>query len=123
MGKAKQMKTIIAGSRDGVTLLDVTWAVQNCGWEITHVVSGGARGVDEMGEGIADALAIPKTIFMPNYERYGKHLAPRARNTEMANNAEALIAVWNGSSKGTLHMIKVATSKGLKVFVHSVGKG
>lgn len=117
------MKTIIAGSRAGVNLIDVAWAVQNCGWEITHVVSGGAEGVDQMGEGIANALKLPLTIYKPNYERYGRHLAPRARNTEMANNAEALVAVWDGSSKGTMHMIRVASQKGLKVFVHCVGKG
>lgn len=38
----------------------------------------------------------------------------------MADNAEALIAIWDGKSKGTRHMIEVAKEKGLKVYVHRV---
>jgi hypothetical protein len=43
------MKTIIAGSRDGVTYSDIKEAVASCGWEITEVIEGGARGADAYG--------------------------------------------------------------------------
>ena len=33
----------------------------------------------------------------------------------MANNADALIAFWDGQSKGTLNMIETAKKKGLAV--------
>src|SRR5687768_14326495 len=120
--KATAMKTIIAGSREKVTLEDVAWAVENCGWQITEVISGTARGVDQMGEEIANALGLPIIKYPANWDLYGKR-AGYKRNTEMADSAEALIAVWDGQSRGTFHMIRTASQKGLKVFVHSVGKG
>lgn len=116
------MRTIIAGSREKVTLEDVVWAVENCGWQITEVISGTARGVDQMGEEIAKALGLPVKKYPANWDLYGKR-AGFKRNAEMADNADALLAVWDGQSKGTLHMIRTASQKGLKVFVHSVGKG
>ena len=36
----------------------------------------------------------------------------------MANYADALIAFWDGNSKGTKHMIELAKSRGLKVYVY-----
>jgi hypothetical protein len=38
----------------------------------------------------------------------------------MGNYAEGLIAVWDGESKGTKHMIEYAMSKGLKVYVKTI---
>jgi hypothetical protein len=38
----------------------------------------------------------------------------------MAENAEALIAIWDGQSKGTKNMIDTATKKGLLVFVKRI---
>jgi len=35
----------------------------------------------------------------------------------MAAYAEALVAVWNGTSRGTRHMIEEARQRGLRVFV------
>jgi hypothetical protein len=39
---------------------------------------------------------------------------------EMADYAEVLIACWDGTSKGTKHMIDIAREKGLKVFVFRI---
>jgi hypothetical protein len=36
----------------------------------------------------------------------------------MARYADALIAVWDGKSKGTFHMMVEAKRRGLKVFVY-----
>lgn len=120
MGETREeMKTIIAGSREGVKLEDVVYAVENCGWTISEVVSGCARGADKMGEEIASALNIPVARFPANWKLYGRRAGYR-RNEQMAENAEALIAVWDGQSKGTMHMINIASQKGLKVFVHTV---
>jgi len=38
----------------------------------------------------------------------------------MAENAEALIALWDGKSKGTHNMINTAKELNLKVFVYYV---
>ena len=44
------MKTIIAGSRSIDDITIVAAAVEASGFDITEVISGGARGVDHLGE-------------------------------------------------------------------------
>ena len=110
------MRTIIAGSRDIIDLDVVLEAIANSGIDITTVVSGGARGVDTLGEHAAKMMGIPVTRYEAEWDVYGKS-AGYKRNGVMAKNADALIAVWDGKSKGTEHMITLARLRGLKVFV------
>lgn len=97
-------------------------ALHNCGFEneITEIVSGGAYGVDRMGERYAEINGLRVRRFLPDWERYGK-AAGAMRNMEMARYADALIAVWDGESTGTKHMIRMARDKGLKMYVHNIG--
>ena len=116
------MKTIIAGSRTIQDYNAVEQAVKASGFEISEVVSGGAGGVDTQAIRYARMNAKPGKIFFAQWivnERYDKG-AGYKRNVEMADYAEALIAVWDGKSGGTKHMIDTATKKGLKVYVHEV---
>lgn len=109
------MKTIIAGSR---TLYDpalVERAVQESGFDITVVVCGMARGIDTMGREWADCHGIPVKKFPADWDRYGKR-AGYLRNEQMAEYADALIAITTGSP-GTKHMIDIARRKGLAVYV------
>lgn len=39
----------------------------------------------------------------------------------MAENADALIAIWDGSSRGTKHMIDIGVKNGLKMYIKTVG--
>ena len=55
-------------------------------------------------------------IFIPQWDKYGKK-AGYLRNVEMAENANALIAFWDGKSKGTKHMIDIATERNLPIRV------
>lgn len=112
------MKTIIAGSRTIEDYSILLKAIVSSEFEITQVISGNARGVDKLGEIYADLKKIPCDLFPANWSEYGKS-AGVIRNKEMANNAEALIAVWDGKSRGTLNMIEIARKKGLKVFVYN----
>lgn len=109
------MKVIIAGSRDieDYELIDV--AVRESGFTVTEVVSGTARGVDKLGERWAEEYNIPIKRFKPDWS-IGRS-AGIIRNTEMASYADALIAIWDGYSRGTKHMIDYAKSKGLMVYV------
>lgn len=113
------MKTIIAGSRDGVTLEDVRKAVASCPWHITSTVSGTARGVDQFGEIVAKELDLYTYRVPANWNLYGKR-AGIVRNELMARGADALIAVWDGKSRGTEHMIGLAKKLGLRVYVYMV---
>jgi hypothetical protein len=113
------MKTIIAGSRtitDSSILYEI---VKKIPWVITEIISGGAKGVDTMGERFADEYCFPLKRFPANWTKFGRG-AGHVRNAEMAMYAEALIAIWDGYSKGTANMIDLARAKGLKIHVEMV---
>ena len=113
------MRVIIAGSRGITDYSVVEDAVRQSGYFITTVVSGRAQGVDRLGEEWAKARAIPIARFPAAWDRYGKR-AGVLRNQQMAKYSDALIAVWDGESRGTFNMISEARQRGLKVFVHKV---
>jgi len=114
------MKTIIAGSRSIRNLKTVIEAVEKSGFQITEVVSGNAQGLDRLGEIYASQHKIKCSLFPANWDLHGKS-AGYKRNVEMAEYADALIAVWDGVSPGTKHMINIATKLGLKVYVFKSG--
>jgi hypothetical protein len=115
------LKVIIAGGRDihKRSLLDK--AIVAAQFKITEVVSGHAKGVDTLGELWADFYNVPVKLFPADWETHGKR-AGFIRNAAMAEYADALIAVWDGKSKGTQHMIETARTAGLTVFVLRVRK-
>jgi len=113
------MKTIIAGSRSVTAYADLLRAIDECGWDITRVVSGTAMGADKLGEQWAFANDVPVSLYKPAWGRLGKR-AGFIRNTQMAEHSEALLALWDGESKGTKHMIDIASKKGLVVYVYHV---
>ncbi len=113
-----KMKVIIAGSRDIVDPHVVDDAVRESGFEVTEVVSGGARGIDRMGELWGAKHGIPVKVFRADWEKHGKSAGVR-RNREMAEYAEACIAIWNGS-RGTANMIDEAGMHNLKLFIKKV---
>jgi hypothetical protein len=120
------MKLIIAGSR-GIHDLDLlAQAIDASGFDpITLVLSGGAAGVDRLGESWAQARGIPVRRFVPDWDARGRS-AGILRNVEMAAEADAgggprgWSALWDGSSRGTEHMIREARRRGLRVHVHRV---
>lgn len=112
------IKTIIAGSRDITDYKLVEQAVKDSGFTITEVVSGGARGVDSLGEQWAMENGIPIHCFPANWDAHGK-AAGFIRNSDMACYADALIAITNGS-RGTANMIAQAKLNSLKLFVKRI---
>lgn len=110
-------KVIIAGSRD---FSDYELLEAKCDYLLKNktdivIVSGTARGADQLGERYAVARGLPCERYPADWQSHGKQ-AGFIRNTQMADNADALIAFTNGS-RGTAHMIKTATDKGLLVRV------
>lgn len=110
------MKVIVAGSRSITALLVVEMAWKDSQFEITELISGGARGVDSLGEQLATQKGIPIKRFTPNWDLYGKK-AGILRNMEMGRYADALIACHDGSSRGTAHMISFMQSLNKPVFI------
>jgi hypothetical protein len=115
------MKVIIAGSRDFNDYYSLTKAIMKSGLNIEEVVCGMARGVDLLGKQWADERGIYVKEFPADWNTHGQRAGP-IRNTEMAKYADALIAIWDGESKGTANMISQARAKNLKVFVYLVGE-
>jgi hypothetical protein len=110
------MKVIIAGSRSINDKWTIIEAVGATDWIIDEVVSGAANGVDKLGEQWADIHNIPVKQFPADWE-IGKH-AGYVRNVQMAQYADALIAIWDGKSKGTLHMISAMVNINKPVYVY-----
>lgn len=116
------MRTIIAGSRSVRGYGLVERCVDDCFFVPTTVLSGCASGVDRLGERWAAKNNVPVEWYAADWINEGKSAGYR-RNLRMADNAEMLIAVWDGSSPGTKHMIDIATSKGLLVWVYDSQSG
>src|SRR3990167_9562180 len=110
------MKTIIAGSRSVKDFSIVETAIKFSGFLITEVFSGSAHGVDSLGEEWAIKNKIAVRRFPAQWEKHGKS-AGFIRNTEMGDEADALIAIWDGKSRGTKHMVDYATKKKISVFL------
>lgn len=117
----RSMKVIIAGSRTLTSYRrvweacadkvgDKTWP-----WPWTEVVSGGALGVDRLGEAYAREMRLPIAYFYPDWKTHGRAAGP-IRNRQMAEYADALIAITTGS-RGTADMIRQAEAAGLLVYV------
>ncbi len=81
------------------------------------IVSGGAKGIDQVAEKYADKKGIAKLIIKPNYQKFGRG-APLIRNKEIVENADLILAFWDGKSRGTIHSVKYAMKCGKKVYLH-----
>jgi len=114
------MKVIIAGGRD---FKDYEYLSTCCDKYLSkqteiEIVSGAANGADKLGERYAKEKGYPISSHQADWDRYKKS-AGYIRNKEMAEYADALIAFWDGKSKGTKHMIDLARELGLKVRIIS----
>jgi hypothetical protein len=111
------MRVIIAGSRDMNYDFVVSDAMQASGFKPSVVVCGMARGVDMIGRRWAIGNEIKVDEYHANWKEEGRS-AGYKRNVQMVENADALVAVWDGKSRGTSHMIDLAKSHGLEVYVY-----
>lgn len=82
--------------------------------DVTEIVSGGAKGVDTCAREFALAHGIRLTEFLPDYKRYGRG-APLKRNLLIVENADLVLAFWDGASHGTKHTIDYAKKIGVPV--------
>ena len=118
MGKKKPIfRIIIAGGRNFNDYSLLKEKVNNIisDKRKTHqiyIVSGKARGADSLGEKYANENGLNIMEFPADWDKHGRS-AGYKRNVEMAENADALIAFWDGESRGTKHMIDIAKEKNL----------
>lgn len=111
------IKVIVAGSR---TFDDYELLKSECNMLIApgvfnrqvEIVSGTAKGADQLGERYAKESGFDIKRFPANWARHGKS-AGYLRNLEMAEYASHCICFWDGKSKGTKNMIDIANHQGL----------
>lgn len=96
------MTILIAGSRDFYDYAEFKYVMDYAHekYNITEIVSGGARGADSLAERYAKENIIPIKIFPAKWDMYGKS-AGFIRNAEMHNylaNYEdrMCICFWDG---------------------------
>lgn len=92
------MKVLICGSRSISDPSVVARAVGKSGIRPTHIVSGGARGVDTLARFYAETNGIEFTEYLADWDKYGKR-AGFMRNCVMVGAADAVIAVWTARAR------------------------
>lgn len=105
-----EMKMAVIGSRtigtvDFAGSLDKLVGIIN--QKPTEVISGGAKGYDTLAALWAQARHIKLTDYKPDYKKNGRG-APFIRNRRMVDEADLVVAFWDGESRGTKYTIDYA---------------
>jgi hypothetical protein len=120
------MRVIIAGSRTIRDFQLIVDAVLESQFIINTVISGGQRsydtlngqyyGADYFGEQWAKNNGVHLERYPADWNTHGKAAGP-IRNKQMADIADALIAISENDSPGTKHMIKTMRDMNKPVYV------
>lgn len=87
-----------------------------------EIVSGGCRGADLAGERYAAEHGLALSRFPADWKTFGRSAGIK-RNAEMINYISqfprsAVIAFWNGESRGTGFTIRQAEKKNIDVYIY-----
>lgn len=107
------MKIIVAGSRHICNRKLVFNILDQFKFQIDGVIEGEALGIDTLGRKWAESKGIevlPFPVAQWEWKQYGKSAGMR-RNERMAEIADALILIWNGSSSGSRNMKELMQGK------------
>ena len=102
------MRIAVIGSRN----LDIQNLEDYLPPETTEIISGGAKGIDRCARIYALKHNIRLTEYLPEYNRYGRS-APLKRNLQIIQNADLVLAFWDGKSKGTAFVIQQCRKTGI----------
>ena len=87
--------------------------------ELEEIISGGAKGADSLAEQYACEYGIDLNVIKASWRTYGKQ-AGYMRNVVIIEQADQVIAFWDGESKGTKHTIDTAKKAGKPVFIVNI---
>src|SRR3990167_8292284 len=96
------MRVLVCGGRDFHNV-DLMYDVLKQ-WDITHVISGHARGADQMAEMWADEHGVPLTIFPAEWDKFGRMAGP-IRNQQMLDEGMPDLVVAFPGGRGTADMV------------------
>ena len=74
------------------------------------LLSGGAKGVDRIGENWASEHNVACKVWKPDYKQF-RRAAPLIRNKQMVDACDDIVAFWDGKSKGTKHAMEHGKTK------------
>ena len=114
------MKIAVIGSRE-ITAVNLEKYLPS---ETKEIVSGGAKGVDNVAREYANRKEIKLTEFLPEYDKHGRG-APLKRNITIIKYADLVFAFWDGKSRGTRFVIDNCKRMGVpvKVFIQKESEG
>lgn len=90
--------------------------IAESGFNPDVVLSGCALGPDRLAFVWADRQRRPIFAYPADWKRNGNAAGP-IRNERMAKDGTALLALWDGHSRGTADMIEKATKRGLTIHI------
>lgn len=123
MAEQSRLRVIVAGGRD---FIDRDYLYERLDHHFRkfsdnelEIVHGGAPdGADKFADDYAKECSLQYIVFEADWIRYGDSAGPR-RNAEMAKYAHALIAFWDGKSRGTKSMINQAKKYSIPYTVYN----
>ena len=104
------MRVAVIGSR-GLTVDNLEKYLPD---DTTEIISGGARGVDASAREYAQRHGLKLTEYLPEYSKYGRS-APLKRNLTIIENADLVLAFWDGLSRGTKYVIDNCKKRNIPV--------
>lgn len=110
MPEQQQLRVAVIGSRR-IKQADLSRYLPA---ETAMLISGGAVGVDTLAEEYAKQHGLPIRIIRPDYALYGRK-APLMRNRQIVECADLVVALWDGSSRGTVFTVDYARERGVPV--------
>ena len=113
---------MVCGSRDcddQIGISRILTLLSLLGGKPAIMITGGAVGVDTLAGNWAIANDVRLVLYQPEWTRHGKS-AGVIRNTQLVNDADFILAFWDGRSKGTRDSIQKAMRSGKPLLVFNV---
>ena len=89
------------------------------GQDLTEIVSGGAKGIDTFAADYARERGMLLTEFLPDWEQFGRSAGYR-RNVQIVTYADQVLALWDGTSRGTQHSVNLAREYNRPCYVYHI---
>ena len=114
------IRVCIAGTRTFNDYSLLKAIITNAFFDISrlHIISGHAKGADELGELYAKEMNLRLEVYPADWTTYGKG-AGAIRNAKMASISDCLVAFWDGESRGTKNMINNMKRLGKPVLIYN----
>ncbi|MBP3372759.1 MAG: DUF2493 domain-containing protein [Clostridia bacterium] len=109
------MKVAVIGSRN----LQIENLQDYLPRETTVIISGGAKGIDSCAREYANSQNLQLIEYLPDYASFGRN-APLKRNITIIEQADLVVAFWDGKSRGTKYVIEHCKKRDISVEVHII---